>query len=74
MHRCAGGVGNASPLIVQVDLFRATGELPTNLDQALERAKDIQYFAHVLPLCNPRKGDVQSNKTASTRLYQTCAF
>ena len=30
-------------LIVQVDLFSATGELPTNLDQVLERAKDIQY-------------------------------
>src|SRR5258706_5507440 len=30
-------------LIVQVDLFSAAGELPTNLDQVLERAKDIQY-------------------------------
>jgi NTE family protein len=30
-------------LIVQVDLFNATGELPANLDQVLERAKDIQY-------------------------------
>jgi NTE family protein len=30
-------------LIVQVDLFNATGELPVNLDQVLERAKDIQY-------------------------------
>jgi predicted acylesterase/phospholipase RssA len=30
-------------LIVQVDLFSAKGELPTNLDQVLERAKDIQY-------------------------------
>ena len=30
-------------LIVQVDLFSATGELPNNLDQVLERAKDIQY-------------------------------
>jgi hypothetical protein len=26
-------------LIVQVDLFSATGELPTNLDQVLERAR-----------------------------------
>ncbi|HEX8013141.1 MAG TPA: patatin-like phospholipase family protein [Casimicrobiaceae bacterium] len=32
-----------SALIVQVDLFSARGELPTNLDQVLERAKDIQY-------------------------------
>jgi NTE family protein len=30
-------------LVVQVDLFSAKGELPTNLDQVLERAKDIQY-------------------------------
>jgi len=30
-------------LIVQVDLFSAKGELPTTLDQVLERAKDIQY-------------------------------
>jgi len=30
-------------LIVQVDLFSATGDLPTNLDEVLERAKDIQY-------------------------------
>ena len=32
-----------SALIVQVDLFSAHGELPANLDQVLERAKDIQY-------------------------------
>jgi NTE family protein len=32
-----------SALIVQVDLFNARGELPVNLDQVLERAKDIQY-------------------------------
>jgi len=32
-----------SALIVQVDLFSARGELPVNLDQVLERAKDIQY-------------------------------
>ncbi len=30
-------------LIVQIDLFSATGELPRNLNQVLERAKDIQY-------------------------------
>ena len=30
-------------LIIQVDLFSAKGELPTNLNQVLERAKDIQY-------------------------------
>ena len=30
-------------LIVQVDLFRALGQLPRNLDEVLERGKDIQY-------------------------------
>ena len=30
-------------LIVQVDLFSGTGDLPRNLDQVAERAKDIQY-------------------------------
>ena len=30
-------------LIIQVDLFSAKGELPINLNQVLERAKDIQY-------------------------------
>ena len=32
-----------SALLVQVDLFNARGELPVNLEQVLERAKDIQY-------------------------------
>ncbi len=32
-----------SAMIVQVDLFSASGELPLNLDQVMERAKDIQY-------------------------------
>ena len=30
-------------LIVQVDLFKPIGELPTNIDEVLERHKDIQY-------------------------------
>ncbi len=30
-------------LIVQVDLFNASGELPRNLDQVMERQKDITY-------------------------------
>ena len=34
---------NLNALIVQVDLFSARGELPTNLDQVLEREKDIRY-------------------------------
>ena len=32
-----------SALIVQVDLFSASGELPANLNQVLEREKDIRY-------------------------------
>jgi NTE family protein len=32
-----------SALIVQVDLFSARGDLPLNLDQVLEREKDIRY-------------------------------
>src|SRR5258706_10345221 len=32
-----------SALIGQVDLFSARGDLPTSLDEVLERAKDIQY-------------------------------
>jgi len=30
-------------LIMQVDLFSAKGDLPANLNQVLERAKDIRY-------------------------------
>jgi NTE family protein len=30
-------------LVMQVDLFSARGELPTTLDEVLERQKDIQY-------------------------------
>lgn len=55
-HYWDGGIVSNSPLwyvlddsprinalIAQVDLFSARGELPTNIDQVLERAKDIQY-------------------------------
>jgi NTE family protein len=55
-HYWDGGIVSNSPLwyvlddsprisamIVQVDLFSSQGELPTNLDQAMERAKDIQF-------------------------------
>jgi NTE family protein len=33
----------ANVLIIQVDLFNAEGELPQNLDQVMERHKDIAY-------------------------------
>ena len=55
-HYWDGGIVSNSPLsyvlddapdinalIVQVDLFSAKGELPLNLDQVLEREKDIRY-------------------------------
>ena len=55
-HYWDGGIVTNSPLwyvlddspqinalIVQVDLFSARGELPVNLDEVQERAKDIQY-------------------------------
>jgi NTE family protein len=55
-HYWDGGLVSNSPLwyvlddspqinamIVQVDLFSARGKLPVNLDEVLERAKDIQY-------------------------------
>ena len=55
-HYWVGGIVSNSPLwyvlddaprvdalIVQVDLFSARGDMPTNLDEVLERVKDIQY-------------------------------
>jgi NTE family protein len=55
-HYWDGGIVSNSPLnyvwdqkplttalIVQVDLFNAAGELPRNLDQVMERHKDVQY-------------------------------
>jgi len=60
-HYWDGGIVSNSPLwyvlddsphinalIVQVDLFRAYGELPVNLDQVQERAKDIQFSSKML--------------------------
>jgi NTE family protein len=43
-HSPAGNI-----LIVQVDLFSAEGELPQNLDQVMERHKDIMYSSKSLP-------------------------
>jgi NTE family protein len=55
-HYWDGGIVSNSPLwyvmddspsinalIMQVDLFSAKGDLPANLDQVLERTKDIRY-------------------------------
>ena len=46
-------------LIVQVDLFSARGELPQNLDQVMERRKDITYSSKT-----------RSNTTRVTELQQ----
>jgi NTE family protein len=59
-HYWDGGIVSNSPLnyvwderpsqsafILQVDLFKATGDLPRNLDEVLERMKDIQYSSKV---------------------------
>ena len=55
-HYWDGGIVSNSPLnyvwdekplttalIVQVDLFKPVGDLPSNIDEVLERHKDIQY-------------------------------
>jgi NTE family protein len=55
-HYWDGGIVSNSPLtyvldqkplstvlMVQIDLFKAAGEMPTTLDQVAERHKDIQY-------------------------------
>ncbi|MGE5798862.1 MAG: patatin-like phospholipase family protein [Syntrophaceae bacterium] len=55
-HYWDGGIVSNSPLayvtdekprtrvlIIEVDVFNARGKLPRNLDQVMERAKDIQY-------------------------------
>lgn len=60
-HYWDGGIVSNSPLwyvlgdsphinalIVQVDLFRGSGELPVNLDEVQERAKDIQYSSKIV--------------------------
>jgi NTE family protein len=60
-HYWDGGIVSNSPLwyvledsphinalILQVDLFSGYGELPVNLDQVQERAKDIQYSSKML--------------------------
>jgi NTE family protein len=48
-----------SALIVQVDLFSARGDLPENLDQVMERAKDIQYSSKTR--FNTRRGEELEN-------------
>jgi NTE family protein len=79
-HYWDGGIVSNSPLwyvlddsphidalIVQVDLFRARGELPANLDQVLERAKDIQFSSKTRFNTN-RVREMESQRQALARL------
>ncbi|MBY0270791.1 MAG: patatin-like phospholipase family protein [Burkholderiales bacterium] len=58
-----------SALIIQVDLFSARGDLPENLDQVLERAKDIQYSSKTR--FNTRRGqELENMRQALDRLLK----
>lgn len=58
-----------SALIIQVDLFSARGDLPANLDQVLERAKDIQYSSKTR--FNTRRGqELENMRQALDRLLK----
>lgn len=50
-------------LIAQVDLFSASGEMPRNLDQVLERTKDIQYSSKTRFNTN-RVKEIESERVA----------
>jgi len=56
-------------LIVQVDLFSARGPLPANLDQVLERAKDIQYSSKTRFNTN-RVKELEDLRAALSRLLK----
>ncbi|HUH94444.1 MAG TPA: patatin-like phospholipase family protein [Casimicrobiaceae bacterium] len=57
-----------SALIVQVDLFSARGALPANLDQVLERAKDIQYSSKTR-FNTSRVAELEEFRQALARLF-----
>jgi NTE family protein len=60
---------NLNALIVQVDLFSAKGELPANLDQVLEREKDIRYSSKTRS--NTRRvKEMAELRTALSRLME----
>jgi NTE family protein len=56
-------------LIIQVDLFSARGELPANLDQVQERAKDIQYSSKTR-FNTKRVQDIEGFRLALGRLMK----
>jgi len=79
-HYWDGGIVSNSPLwyvlddapglnalITQVDLFSARGPLPQNLDQVLERAKDIQYSSKTR-FNTTRAEELEGVRAAMTRL------
>ena len=81
-HYWDGGIVSNSPLsyvlddspdvnalIVQVDLFSARGELPANLDQVLEREKDIR-FSSKTRFNTKRVQEVESLRLALGRLMR----
>jgi len=63
---------NINALIVQVDLFSARGELPANLDQVLERAKDIRYSSKTRFNTN-RVKELENLRRALSRLLEKLA-
>ena len=56
-------------LIVQVDLFSAEGELPKNLDQVMERHKDIMYASRTR-FDTAHVREIQRQRGALRRLLQ----
>jgi len=58
-----------SALIVQVDLFSAQGDLPGNLDQVLEREKDIRYSSKTR-FNTKRVQELETMRRALVRLMQ----
>jgi NTE family protein len=56
-------------LVVQVDLFSPEGELPQNLDQVMERHKDIMYSSRAL-FDTARERENQRQRGALRRLLQ----
>jgi len=81
-HYWDGGIVSNSPLwqvlddsptlnafILQVDLFSARGELPANLDQVLEREKDIRYSSKTRSNTK-RVQQLENLRQALTRLLE----
>jgi len=81
-HYWDGGIVSNSPLwhvmddspslnalVVQVDLFSARGELPANLDQVLEREKDIRYSSKTRSNTK-RVQEIAQLRTALSRLME----